>query len=132
MPLLKRARDSGSTPGQGLGWSGVNLDEIVLIRILSANRQGNLLWKEIRRSRPGEGEGRGLTTRKLADLIDGVSRRPSQYGFFQVVSAISPNGAGNFEDLAVLDDSDADRILLVVVKREGENLVIYRRLYGAE
>jgi hypothetical protein len=131
--LLKRAGLLGSALEEGLRSSGVNLDEIVLIRVLTEDRGQDLLTKEIRRSRPGQGEGRGLTTRKLTELIDGVSRRPSQYGFFQVVSAISPNGAANFEDLAVLDSSDMDRILLVVVKREREGeLVVYRRLYGAE
>jgi len=121
---------SGPALERQLASNGVDLDEIVLIRVLSRDRQHAIRSREIRQSRPGEGEGRGLNTAKLTSFIDAVSRRPGEHGFFHVVSAISPTGAGNFEDLALLDDSDREQFLLVVVKREGEGFVIYRRLYG--
>lgn len=59
-----------------------------------------------------------------------VCVRP-EVGLFSIVSQISPTGADNFEDLALLDSSDPNQWLLVVVIREGEDYIIYRRLYHA-
>jgi hypothetical protein len=51
---------------------------------------------------------------------------------FTIVSQISPTGADNFEDLTVLDTTDPRQWLVVVVVREGEDYLIYRRLYYEE
>jgi hypothetical protein len=50
-------------------------------------------------------------------------------GLFAVVSQISPNGASNFEDLTLLDNTAPNQWLLVVTVREGANFTVYRRLY---
>jgi hypothetical protein len=54
-------------------------------------------------------------------------RKPE--GLFSVISQISPTGADNFEDLTVLDATNPNQWLLVVVVREGRDYIIYRRLY---
>ena len=48
---------------------------------------------------------------------------------FSVVSQVSPTGAGNFEDLSVLDQTTQDSWLVTVIRRVGEDYVVYRRLY---
>jgi len=50
-------------------------------------------------------------------------------GLFSLVSQISPSGGGNFEDLAVLDESDPDQWMIVVVTQAGEDILVYRRIY---
>lgn len=52
-------------------------------------------------------------------------------GFFSLVSQVSPTGAGNFEDLAVLDATDPAEWLLVVLLRDAGSYTMYRqRLCG--
>ena len=102
-------------------------DKVVLI--LAAHRSG----LEAFLSRPltpekGTGEG-GLTPEKLREIIEKISLRTGEAGWFEVVSGISPAGSGNFEDLAVLDVSSERQKLLVVVIREGNDFIVYRRLY---
>jgi hypothetical protein len=61
-------------------------------------------------------------------LLARASVRPSK-GFFHVVSHISPNGAPDFEDLAILDPDDADQALVAVVEQVGNDIYVYRCLY---
>ncbi|MCX5662571.1 MAG: hypothetical protein NTW19_23060, partial [Planctomycetota bacterium] len=53
----------------------------------------------------------------------------SREGLFCVVSAISPNGAADLEDLSLLDALDPDQLLVVVAQWRGTDMVFYRRLY---
>lgn len=61
-------------------------------------------------------------------LIRAASVRPAS-GLFSVVSRISPNGAGDFEDLTLLDSSDPNEWLLVILTRQGDDQVVFRRLF---
>ncbi len=65
---------------------------------------------------------------RLLELIRKVCVRPAG-GLFSFVSQISPNGAADFEDLAILDPSDPNQWLLVVLKAQGDDYVVFRRLF---
>ncbi len=65
------------------------------------------------------------------DFIHEISSRP-RVGLFSVVSQISPNGAGDFEDVNLLDSTDPRQWLLVAVRRAGADCFVYRRLYFGE
>jgi len=65
---------------------------------------------------------------RLVDLVCKVCVRPA-VGFFSIASQISPNGAGDFEDLSILDTNDAGQLLLVIVTRQGNDYVVFRRVY---
>ncbi len=65
---------------------------------------------------------------RLAELVRKVCVRPA-VGLFSIVSQISPNGAGDFEDLSILDPDDAGQLLLVIVTRQGNDYFVYRRLF---
>ncbi len=67
-------------------------------------------------------------SQKLIDLVCKVCVRPA-VGFFSIASQISPNGAGDFEDLSILDPNDAGQLLLVIVTRQGNDYVVFRRMY---
>ena len=60
-------------------------------------------------------------------LLKQVSNRDRN--FFRYVTSISPNGANNFEDLAMLDSSDPKQWLLIVSWLEDDTQIVYRRLY---
>ena len=109
------------------GRAGLDPDDLVLVQVLHDDATSVLYKTEI--APPQQGEERGLTTEKLEELIDRASRRRKATGFFMLVSAISPTGSGNFEDLAVLDPDNGNQALLVVVVRRGQDLVIYRRFF---
>ena len=64
----------------------------------------------------------------LREFLREVSARPD-WGLFSVVSQISPSGAGNFEDLSILDTSDPNQCLVVAAVRVGDDIIICRRLY---
>ena len=51
-------------------------------------------------------------------------------GLFGVVSSIAPHGGRQLEDLSLLDPSDPRQWLLVVGVEEGENWIVYRKLYA--
>lgn len=53
----------------------------------------------------------------------------NQPGFLGVVSGYAPTGGDRFEDLLMLDPTDPRQWLLVVVLPQGDDLLIYRRLY---
>ncbi len=49
--------------------------------------------------------------------------------FFRIVSQVSPEGAGSLEDLAFLDAADPEQWALVVMRSDGENIEVFRKLY---
>jgi len=80
---------------------------------------------------PGSGASQHDISEDMRQVLKQVCVRP-QVGFFSVVSQISPTGADNFEDLSVLDPTDTRQWLLLAVVRDGEDYVVYRRLYCGE
>ncbi|MBL8850377.1 MAG: hypothetical protein JNG89_11920 [Planctomycetaceae bacterium] len=56
----------------------------------------------------------------------------NQPGFLGVVSESAPTGGDRFEDLMLLDNSNPKQWLLVVMVPQGNELLIYRRLYVVE
>ncbi len=51
-------------------------------------------------------------------------------GLFSVVTSLSPHGGRQFEDLSLLDPSDPQQWLLVVGVEDGQNWIVYRKLYS--
>jgi len=70
----------------------------------------------------------GMPDEHVAAFLQQCSARP-RMGMFSVISQVSPTGAGNFEDLSVLDATASGGCLVMVVRRTGEDYVVYRRLY---
>jgi len=66
-----------------------------------------------------------------SSLLHRACVRPA-VGLFAVVSQISPTGAPDFEDLAILDPSDPNQWLVVVVETVGDDITVTRRLYRGE
>lgn len=65
---------------------------------------------------------------QLMELVRKACARPA-VGLFSIVSQISPNAAGDFEDLSIIDSDDANQLLLVIVTRQGNDYVVFRRLF---
>ena len=63
----------------------------------------------------------------IAFLLQACCR--ASEGLFSIVSQISPTGGANFEDLTILDPTDPNQWLLVVIVPDGEDYIVYRRLY---
>jgi len=59
----------------------------------------------------------------LVELCVGDSR-----GLLSLVSQVSPNGGGNFEDVSAMD-TEANDSVLAIVTRVGDDIVVYRRFY---
>jgi len=68
---------------------------------------------------------------RQVDFLTDISVRLQGRSLFGVVSQIAPHGGDNFEDLTILDPSNADEWLLVIVLPNAEDIRIYRRLYHA-
>jgi len=68
---------------------------------------------------------------QLLGLVRKVCVRPADR-LFSIVSQISPNGAADLEDLSILDPSDADQWLLVIVATQGNDYVVFRRLFRGD
>ncbi len=65
----------------------------------------------------------------FSELLRPISVRP-QNGLFSVVSQISPNSAGSLEDLSLLDPTDPNQwLVVVVIEKDGGGSDVYRRLY---
>ena len=64
-------------------------------------------------------------------LLQVACVRP-QVGLFSIVSQVSPTGAPDFEDLAILDPTDERQWLLVIIEQDGDDIYVYRRLYREE
>jgi hypothetical protein len=58
--------------------------------------------------------------------------KTAQTNVFGLVSQIAPHGAGSLEDLALLDSSDPRQWALVIIKQQGENFEVFRKLYFVE
>ena len=65
---------------------------------------------------------------QLMELVRKACARPA-VGLFSIVSQISPNAAGDFEDLSIMDSDDANQLLLVIVTRQENDYVVFRRLF---
>lgn len=50
-------------------------------------------------------------------------------GIFQVVSQIAPDGCTALEDLNILDPGDPEQKVLIIVRQEGEDFHVFRKLY---
>ena len=55
-----------------------------------------------------------------------------QAGWFSVASGVSPNGAGNFEDLGLLDWTDRAAYVIAAIEERNGELILYRCLYQGE
>jgi hypothetical protein len=80
-----------------------------------------------------EGARRHRQHRLLAPFFPSVffrhaSVRP-QVGLFSVISSISPTGGADFEDLTVLDPTDENEFLLVLIRQSDNDYHIFRKLY---
>ncbi len=51
-------------------------------------------------------------------------------GLFAVITSLAPTGGRQLEDMSMLDPSDPRQWLLVVGYQEGQNWVVYRKLYA--
>ena len=49
-------------------------------------------------------------------------------GLWTLVSQISPNGGGSFEDVPAMD-TEANDSVLAIVTQVGDGIVVYRRFY---
>ncbi len=67
----------------------------------------------------------------LESLMQSISTRVhvEHEKLFRVVSQTSPTGAGDFEDLPILDLSDRTQYLLAVATTQGDDIIVYRRLF---
>lgn len=65
---------------------------------------------------------------EVPSFLQDISARPAT-GLFTFVSQISPTGGDNLEDLTVLDPSDRAAWLLLVVVEQGDDVLVYRKLY---
>ncbi len=61
------------------------------------------------------------------DVLMSLGRR-TDYGLMSILFGVSPNGAGDLEDLAVLDDADSATWLVHVAIIRGEDLVVFRHV----
>jgi hypothetical protein len=53
-------------------------------------------------------------------------------GWFAVASAVSPNGAGNFEDMGLLDWTDLEAYVITAIEERNGELILYRCLYQGD
>ena len=70
--------------------------------------------------------GSGSRFHNWPTVLAGLGQR-SGTRLFSIISRISPNGAGDLEDLSVLDPLDANACLLHVATRRGDDLLVFRR-----
>jgi hypothetical protein len=62
------------------------------------------------------------------ELVKRVALRPAR-GFFSLVCQIGPDGSDGFEDLSLVDSSNLEEWLLVLVVHKNDDWVVYRKLY---
>ncbi len=73
----------------------------------------------------------GVWSHRTVDFVQELCVR-SQPGWFGVVSQTSPGCGPMLEDLALLDRSDPNSWLLVIAVDEGDDTVLYRKVYRQE
>jgi hypothetical protein len=61
------------------------------------------------------------------DVLTSLGRR-RDFGLMSILFGVSPNGAGDLEDLAVLDDADSATWLVHVAVIRGEDLIVFRHV----
>ena len=126
-PQLNRLTSlEGGEDHSGLDWRKLRPAELTIRNALE-RVGGDQSW-EIYKLHDGE----------FTSFRDDVSRRelvrslclPKTFGWLAVCSQISPNGADDFEDLALAGENDTNISATIVARREGENFHIYRHLYA--
>jgi hypothetical protein len=70
--------------------------------------------------------GPGSRFHDWAAVLSALSRR-ADGRLFSIVSRISPNGAGDLEDLSVVDPTEPRACLVHIATRQGDDLRVYRR-----
>jgi len=75
--------------------------------------------------------GSGSRFHNWPTVLAGLGQR-SGTRLFSIISQISPNGAGNLEDLSVSGSTDSHACLLHVATQRGDDLLVYRRLLRSE
>jgi hypothetical protein len=65
--------------------------------------------------------------RDWPDVLSSLGRRRDR-GLLAILFGVSPSGAGDLEDLAVLDDSDAATWLIHVAIGRGNDLIVFRHV----
>ncbi|MFO0252291.1 MAG: hypothetical protein ACK56X_23885, partial [Planctomyces sp.] len=56
-------------------------------------------------------------------------QQPPGEGVFSLVSQLSPQGSDALEDLAMSSADNPEEYVLVVLRRRGERIEVFRRLY---
>jgi hypothetical protein len=75
---------------------------------------------------------RDFQNRHPTSFLQDICSAAPQGGLFSIVSQISPTGGADFEDLSLLDPTDPNQWLLVVIVEREDELLVYRRLYTGE
>ena len=75
--------------------------------------------------------GSGSRFHNWPTVLAGLGQR-SGTRLFSIISQISPNGAGDLEDLSVPGSTDSHACLLHVATQRGDDLLVYRRLLRSE
>jgi hypothetical protein len=73
-----------------------------------------------------------IANRQPTSFLQDICSAAAQGGLYSIVSQISPTGGKDFEDLSLLDPSDPNQWLLVVIVERQDELVVYRKLYAGE
>jgi hypothetical protein len=148
VPQLTRTLTiGGEGPDLGLHWDAVSVkdleaghDQRVLSALLAPSGfsgqvlllHAKLQWRELRQAQLPTAS--GTSWERMAQILgagtlpEEATARPT-YGLFSLVSQVSPTGAGNFEDLSILDPSDPNQWVLIAVQKAGNDYTICRRLY---
>ena len=98
------------------------------VLIFRQNQVLDLTRREVPPVPNGQADSPNSKDQQLMELVRKACVRPA-VGLFSIVSQISPNAAGDFEDLSIVDPDDADQLLLVIVTRQGNDYVVFRRLF---
>ncbi len=114
--------DSLDTPALYTGPPPEQVGEEILRHLPDASFYLSDSWQH------GDGKGKMTIPLKIAWLIRACSIR-GKLGLFELIARTSPNGAGNLEDLALLDETNPKEQLLIVAWRDGNDIIVIRRLY---
>jgi len=118
-----------------LNWSALSVNDLLSYRTMADVREkllrGQALPIDVVVVRGTEGACAAAPTTGFlfsSNLLVNCTRPPER-GFFSLVSQVSPTGAPNFEDLAILDPTDPNQAVLVAIEHVGEDIYVYRCLY---
>jgi hypothetical protein len=128
------ALDTKDTPA--VDWAGVGSAEVfsgpeaLVDRLREANAgAGVIVLRGDRKTKPRVVDER---TDDFMRVAIEASVRSAKAGLFSVVSALSPNGHESLEDVAVLDVTDSDEALVLVVFGAANDVIVHRRLFHRE